>query len=167
MPQVADSPFSPALQEELRVAIKVLAARLQREKPMARAEFERFESAVGIIVEVMVVITMITTVVLSPLRGRKGGSVEQIRRGEGRCAAVEVGGALLSVLPHSFTRIGAAKECTGVQKLVQDHRIHRTWRCGGTHGVRRRPVVRACRLSSRSGSSFYPPLFLSSSGDRP
>eukprot|EP00752_Nemacystus_decipiens_P002981 g2767.t1 len=51
MPQVADSPFSPALQEELRVAITTLAARLQREKPMTRAEFERFESAVGIIVE--------------------------------------------------------------------------------------------------------------------
>lgn len=52
MPQVADSPFSPALQEELRVAITVLAARLQREKPMTRSEFERFESAVGVIVEV-------------------------------------------------------------------------------------------------------------------
>lgn len=54
MPQVADSPFSPALQEELRVAITVLAARLQREKPMSRAEFDKFESAVGIIVEVRV-----------------------------------------------------------------------------------------------------------------
>lgn len=52
MPQVAESPFSESLQEELRVAITILAARLQREKPMSRQEFERFESAVGVIVEV-------------------------------------------------------------------------------------------------------------------
>ncbi|CAM9382312.1 unnamed protein product [Ectocarpus sp. 6 AP-2014] len=51
MPQVAESPFSESLQEELRVAITILAARLQREKPMSRQEFERFESAVGVIVE--------------------------------------------------------------------------------------------------------------------
>eukprot|EP00903_Cladosiphon_okamuranus_P007619 g7388.t1 len=67
MPQVAESPFSPALQEELRVAIKLLAARLQREKPMTRAEFERFESAVGIIVE--------DALPLQDLPARAGGSV--------------------------------------------------------------------------------------------
>ncbi len=52
MPQVAESPFSTAMQEELKVAITILAARLQREKPMTRSEFERFESAVAMIVEV-------------------------------------------------------------------------------------------------------------------
>ncbi|CAM9878942.1 unnamed protein product, partial [Pylaiella littoralis] len=51
LPQVAESPFSASLQEELRVAITTLSGRLQREKPMTRAEFERFESAVAIIVE--------------------------------------------------------------------------------------------------------------------
>lgn len=35
------------------MAITILAARLQREKPMSRQEFERFESAVGVIVEVL------------------------------------------------------------------------------------------------------------------
>ena len=67
MPQVADSPFSPALQEELRVAITTLSARLQREKPMTRAEFERFESAVGIIVEVMV--TVVSSILFDLIRG--------------------------------------------------------------------------------------------------
>lgn len=51
LPAVAESPFSPEMQEELRTAITILSARLQREKPMTRAEFERFESAVAIIVE--------------------------------------------------------------------------------------------------------------------
>lgn len=58
LPQVAESPFSASLQEELRVAITTLSARLQREKPMSRAEFERFESAVAIIVEVYIIYTM-------------------------------------------------------------------------------------------------------------
>lgn len=51
LPAVAESPFSLEIQEELRTAITILSARLQREKPMSRAEFERFESAVAIIVE--------------------------------------------------------------------------------------------------------------------
>lgn len=52
-PQFAEpeSPFTPTVQEELRTAITVLAARLQREKPLSRDEFDRFEAAVAIIVE--------------------------------------------------------------------------------------------------------------------
>lgn len=46
-----ESQFSPAVYEELRTAINLLVARLQREKPMSRSEFERFETSVAIIVE--------------------------------------------------------------------------------------------------------------------
>lgn len=46
-----ESPFSPPVYEEIRTAITILAARLQREKPLSRDEFERFEAAVAIIVE--------------------------------------------------------------------------------------------------------------------
>lgn len=53
LPDVAEpeSPFSDVVFEEIRTAIKILAARLQREKPLSRDEFERFEAAVAIIVE--------------------------------------------------------------------------------------------------------------------
>lgn len=51
MPSDSESPFPADTLEEIRTAIKILAARLQREKPMSRAEFERFEAAVAIIVE--------------------------------------------------------------------------------------------------------------------
>lgn len=43
--------FSQTVFEELRTAITILAARLQRERPITRSEFERFEEAVAIIVE--------------------------------------------------------------------------------------------------------------------
>ncbi|CAM9528711.1 unnamed protein product [Sphacelaria rigidula] len=44
-------PFSPDVYEEIRMAIKIITARLQREKPLSRDEFERFEAAVATIVE--------------------------------------------------------------------------------------------------------------------
>lgn len=51
VPANSKPPFSPEILEEIRTAITILAARLQREKPMSRVEFERFETAVAIIVE--------------------------------------------------------------------------------------------------------------------
>lgn len=46
-----ESPFSPQVFEELRTVITLLAARLQREGPMSRSEFERFEHAVAVVVD--------------------------------------------------------------------------------------------------------------------
>lgn len=44
-------PFAPDVYEEIMMAIKIITSRLQREKPLSRDEFERFEAAVATIVE--------------------------------------------------------------------------------------------------------------------
>lgn len=44
-------PLSDEILEAIRTAITILTARLQREKPLTRSEFERFESAVAVVVE--------------------------------------------------------------------------------------------------------------------
>lgn len=46
-----DAQFSPLVQDALRTAITLLTARLQREQPMSRSEFDEFEEAVAIVVE--------------------------------------------------------------------------------------------------------------------
>ena len=47
----SQSPFSAEMLEAIRTAIAILTKRLQRDTPVTRSEFERFESAVAIIVE--------------------------------------------------------------------------------------------------------------------
>ncbi|CAM9702096.1 unnamed protein product [Discosporangium mesarthrocarpum] len=49
--QHAEPAFSEEIQEDLRTAITLLTARMQREVPMSRSEYERFEAAISRIVE--------------------------------------------------------------------------------------------------------------------
>lgn len=48
---IDSKPLSDEILEAIRTSITILTARLQREKPLTRSEFERFESAVAIVVE--------------------------------------------------------------------------------------------------------------------